>query len=184
MATLVTDGFDPGDDEQMVEILRKWRGGPLSDILFTQLAGLIPQPIVEVVVLRWNEKLQTLLLPRPEGDPVWPGMVHTPGVALRRADFFRSDNDPLAGAFERIQQGELGQKFIGRPRFVGVLHRVGRRGPEVAQIFWTEIDFGSKLKEGHEWYPVDKLESHPHFIQDQLGHVKMAVAHYFRHTTR
>lgn len=68
MATLITSGFKPGDDEAAVEILGQWDGGPLSDLLFTQIAAMIPLVGIEVVVLRWRDEIETLLIPRPDGD--------------------------------------------------------------------------------------------------------------------
>ena len=114
-----TEGLTSEEDDQLVHLLSKWTGGRISTPVFTQLAGMIPQPIVEVVFLRVNnEKLETLLIPRPEDDIVWPGMVHTPGTALRAADFHREDRYPLDGAFERIRR-EVNNQFAYPPTFAG-----------------------------------------------------------------
>ena len=137
-----------------------------------------PQPIVEVVLFRKNgEILETLLIPRPADDIVWPGMLHTPGAAIRTADFYREDKNPVNGAFERIQRGELNSDFAYTPSFAGRLHRLGDRGPEVAEVYFTELPAGSYLQH-HIWYPVDELAENPKFIQHQLEHVTIAAEQF------
>lgn len=181
MAQQITSGFAPGDDQTVVEILGKWDGGPLSPQLFTVLAGMIPQPIVEVVVLRMFEPdmtVQTLLIPRPVGDPIWPGKLHNPGAAFRKGDFLRQDGTPLNGPFDRIQHGELGQMFEFRPQFAGKIHRMTLRGAEVVEVYVAVISSDAPLKTGHEWVDVDALPNRADFIQHQLEHVQIAANHY------
>lgn len=173
-----TEGLTLEQDRLAVELLKKWNGGRISTPVFTELAGMIPQPIVEVVVFRNNGGiLETLLIPRPEDDIVWPGMYHTPGAALRTSDFHREDQNPLNGPFERIQRGELKSEFAYNPTFAGRLHRLGGRGPEVAEIYITELD-ESTLQPNHVWYPVEQLAQNPKFIQHQLGHVMIAAVQF------
>lgn len=174
-----TEGLTLEQDRQLVELLKLWSGGSISTPVFTELARIIPQPIVEVVVLREREgRLETLLIPRPEGDIVWPGMYHTPGAALRKADFERSDNDPLNGPFERIQRGELGSQFKERPTFAGKIFRMAVRGPEVAEIYIAELPDDVSTPDSHIWYPVEDLPNNPKFIQHQLGHVRIAAGQF------
>lgn len=181
MARLVTSGFDPGDDDTVVAILNKWGGGPFSDALFTQIAMMTPQLIIEVVVLREEEEdgvIETLLLPRPPGDIVWPGMVHIPGTALRLGDFLQVPLDtPQLGAFGRIRQ-EIGQDFADL-EFVGMHYGVGKRGAASSEV-WVATLADGELPEGTFWYRTDKLASLPTFIQDQLPFVRMAVAHFIQ----
>src|SRR3989344_6602364 len=135
-----TEGLTLEEDRRLVELLNKWNGGRISTPAFTEIARMSPQPIVEVVIFRMIEgRLETLLIPRPEDDVVWPGMYHTPGAALRAADFHREDQNPLNGPFERIQRGELGSNFAYTPIFAGRLHRLADRGPEVAEIYVAEL---------------------------------------------
>ena len=174
-----TEGLTLEQDRQLVELLKLWPGGPISTPAFTELARMIPQPIVEVVVLRKNgDRLETLLIPRPDDDIVWPGMYHTPGAALRAADFKRDDGNPLNGPFERIQRAELGSEFNAIPSFAGRIHRLGDRGPEVAEIYVAELLVDIHSPQNHIWYPVEDLAENPKFIQGQLGHVRLAASKY------
>lgn len=173
----VTDGLTPKEDQRLAELLSKWGGGRISTPVFTELARMSPQPIVEVVLFRKNGGvLETLLIPRPDDDIVWPGMLHTPGAALRTSDFHREDQSPPDGAFERIQHGELNSDFAYAPVFAGRLHRLGNRGPEVVEVYVAELPEG--FQHHHVWYPVDKLAENPKFIQHQLGHVLLAAEQY------
>lgn len=177
---LPTEGLTLQEDKELAVLLAKWTGGRISTPVFTELARMIPQPIVEVVIFRKNgETLETLLIPRPEDDIVWPGMYHTPGTALRLSDYYRDDENPLNGAFERIQNGELQNEFAFNPIFLGRLHRLTNvRGAEVAEIYMTEFREGVILPDGHHWYPVDQLASNQDFIQGQLGHVMLAAEQF------
>lgn len=164
-----TEGLTPKEDQELAALLSKWTGGRISTPVFTELARMIPQPIVEVVVFRKNgETLETLLILRPEDDIVWPGMYHTPGAALRTADFYRDDNNPLNGPFERIQRGELSSEFKQEPEFVGRMHRLATRGPEVAEIYMAQLSDGVMVSGDYIWYPVGDLSNNPKFIQHQL----------------
>lgn len=172
-----TDGLTPQQDAQLESLLAMWGGGRISDRVFTRLAGMIPQPIVEVVVFGTRDELETLLIPRPQGDIVWPGMHHTPGTALRASDYNRPDKTPLNGAFERIIR-EIDNNFAYPPTYAGRLHRMSSRGPDVTEVYITELLEGSSLNPGQLWHPVTKLSTHPTFIQEQLGHVKLAAEAY------
>lgn len=174
-----TDGLTPEEDNALVTLLSKWNGGKISTPVFTELARMIPQPIVEVVICRRNGgTIETLLIPRPEDDIVWRGMIHSPGTALRRADFKRADKQPLNGAFDRIQNNEIKNRFTFLPIFVARLHGDDvNRGPTVSEIYYTEIPPGSDQKH-YTWYPVNQLAQNPRFIQSQLRHVELAAEQY------
>lgn len=174
-----TEGLTPEEDRELAALLGKWTGGRISTPVFTEIARMSPQAIVEVVIFRMNDGvLETLLIPRPEDDIVWPGMYHTPGAALRTADFHRDDDNPLNGPFERIQRGELGSEFKESPKFAGRLHRLGGRGPEVAEVYIAELPEDVQTPEAHIWYPAADLPNNPKFIQHQLGHVQIAERVY------
>lgn len=174
-----TDGLTPAEDEQLAKLLSKWGGGRLSTPVFTQVARIIPQPIIEVVFFRGTGgNIETLLIPRPLDDIVWPGMVHTPGTALRRSDFDRADRNPLNGAFERILWEVKQNEFAYPPTFVARLHRLVERGPEVAEIYVSGLLEEATLQPDKFWYPVNGLASNPNFTQAQLGHVVLAANFY------
>ncbi len=180
---LPTDGLTPEQDQQLADLVSRWRGGRISIPVFTELARMIPQSIVEVVLFRrTNGILETLLIPRPKDDIVWPGMYHTPGTALRASDFHREDQNPLNGAFERLQSGELNSAFSSAPAFVGRLHRVGDRGPEVVEVYIAELFEASTSQLNHVWYPVDQLASNPNFMQSLHEHVIIAAELYNKRT--
>src|SRR3990167_9529387 len=175
-----TDGLTLEEDQKLAQLLSRLKGGRISTPVFTELAKMTPQLIIEVVLFRFNNgALETLLIPRPDDDIVWPGMVHTPGTVLRVSDFLREDQNPLNGAFERLQRGELSREFAYEPIFVGRLHRhTDVRGAEVAEIYITELAEDFPLQPGHIWHSVEKLADNPKFIQGQLGHVNLAAEHY------
>src|SRR3989344_8093896 len=101
-----TDGLTLEEDQKLAQLLSKWKGGRISTPVFTELAKMTPQAIVEVVLFRFNNgELETLLIPRPDDDIVWSGMIHTPGTALRVSDFLREDLNHPNVAFERLQRG-------------------------------------------------------------------------------
>lgn len=180
-----TEGLTPEEDQELTKLLAKWTGGRISTPVFTELAKMIPQPIVEVVIFRLNRGiLETLLIPRPQDDIVWLGMYHTPGAALRASDFHRDDHNPLNGPFERIQHGELNSEFAYSPIFAGRLHRLGDRGPEVAEVYFTELPEGLDAQPNHVWYPPEQLAENPKFIQHQLAHVMMAAVYYLKQIGR
>lgn len=175
---LPTDGLTLKEDQKLSELLSKWKGGRLSTPVFTEIARIQPQPIVEVVVLRENNGIvETLLIPRPKDDIVWPEMLHSPGCAIRSSDFERKDNNPLNGAFERLQNKEINSQFKYQPIFVDRLYRKVDRGNEVAEIFFTELPESSN-QENYNWYPVDKLDQNPKMIQHQIEHIKLATEQY------
>jgi len=174
-------GFTKDDVEEVVRILKKWDGGKIPTELFTVLAGMLPIPVLETVILRQHKNMtQVLLIPRPKDDIVWPGMIHSPGGALRRADYFREDKNPNNGVFERIEKQEIGMRFITAPELVGVIvpGRISARGPEMCQIFLGKIDENTKLPEGAGWYDVEELNKIPNFIQHQIPAINMALGFF------
>lgn len=178
MPKLVTDGFTPEDDAEMQRLLRKWAkagGGAFADATFTLLAYALPQPTIETVVLRRNtDGVEVLLIPRPQGDPIWNGMLHSPGQALRRMDYFRSDGIPVNGPFERVQKGELKCEFTSVPQFVGVAQYMTERGPEAMHCYLAQVPDDATLPSDAVWMDVKDLKDEPRFIQHQTVPVRMA----------
>jgi hypothetical protein len=172
----ITDGFDPGDDEKVIEIFKKWKGGRLSTSLFTVLAGMLPTPCIETVVLRrFGEKVQVLLIPRPPNDIVWKGKLHSPGGAIRHADYLRTDGNPFKGVFERVETQEIKTKFIEEPKFITSYPVMTQRGPEMVALFLAKIDESAVLPEGAVWYDADKLSELPTAVNHQMRAIEEAV---------
>ncbi len=177
---MITDGFEPGDDEAVVAILGKWRGGALSTPLYTVLAGIIPVSVVETVILRRNGEgdLEVLLIPRPASDVVWKGMLYSPGGTFRAADFKRRDGVPINGIFERITSAQIQMPFLGRPRFAGYDAYSTSRGNEVVQCYLAEVAPDAELPEGAGWYRVDDLLDMERFISHQITPIKIACGQF------
>ncbi len=170
----ISEGLNRAQESKLIKLLSKLHGS-LSAAVFTQLARIIPQPIVELVILRWDGKeVETLLIPRPEDDIVWPGMVHNPGTALRQSDYMREDKNPLNGAWERLTE-ELGGSKFNTPMFAGLLYPMTKRGPIVAQIFYATLPSNHVLQKGQEWVNILDLEDRPDFDQEQLEHILLAA---------
>ncbi len=173
-----SDGLTLEQDIALEGLLKLWEGGRLSAEVFTEIARLIPQPIIEVVVLRNNcGIIETLLLPRPKDEKVkqWEDKYHTPGSALRNSDVKKETNNDLSGPFERVERGELGTKFAYPPKFGWFTVRKGDRSVEMVQAYYTELEKGADIKPGHIWYPVDMLAGNELFLQHQLEHVVMTA---------
>jgi hypothetical protein len=172
-----TDGLTREQDGQLAELLSKWNGGRISDLVFPSVARLTPQPCVEVVVFRkGGGGLETLLIPRPATDTVWPGMYHNPGQALRLSDYYREDGDPVNGPFQRIQRGELQAEFAERPIFVGNDFRMTLRGAEVAIVHFARLKTGTVDRDSYVWCPVEELANKADFIQHQRRHIQELAA--------
>ena len=176
MTAGITDGFSTDDDEKVISILKKWKGGPLSDQLFTILAGMIPSSGVATVILQRSRDLEILLLPRPTNDIVWPGMLNLPGKQFRSADFHRRDNNPLNGPLERIRSDEIKTKFIGNPKFAGVSLHSDKRGPQVVLVYLAKIKSSSESV--GKWYPVNRLKDMKDFVQSELKSIDVALDFY------
>lgn len=173
-----TEGLTIKEDQQLTELLKKWSGGQISTPVFTEMARIIPQSVVELTVFRKNNGvLETLIIPRPENDIVWPGMTHTPGTAMRATDFKTEGKNPLEAAIDRIKNRELHCEFAYTPIYGGNFRRLVERGAEIGEAYFTELS--NKSMESHfQWYPVDKLSENPNFIQHQVGHIKTAAEAY------
>jgi hypothetical protein len=177
MANQITDGFEPGDDEKVISILDKWKGGPLSDNLFTKIASIIPQTSLITVVFRENAgKVETLLLKRPDTDPIWPNTLNLPGKMFRKSDFERKDNHPENGPIERIENSEIGTKFSKRPEFAGIAFQDTLRGPTIVLVYVVAEDI--LLPEDGEWCGVDKVNSLSNMIETELVAIDVALRSY------
>lgn len=174
--TTVSKGISADEEHTLITILNRLQDGNLSIGLFTALAKIFPIPTVETVILRTdNERIEILLIPRPENDIVWKGKLHSPGGVLRREDFEREDADALRGVFERIEKNEIFIKFERRPEFVGTILQKSQRGPEISQITLAQIPNNAVLAKGAGWYDIETLHTLPNFIQSQQKAIGIAV---------
>lgn len=175
---VVTDGLTVNEEQAIVTLLGGYRGGQLGSALFTRLARILPQPICEVVPYRVNkEGVDLLVLRRPEGDHIWPGMYHTPGTAIRQSDFYPNEDGlvrPFDHALARLQNTEFGQN-ITQFRYAGKDARMVGRGPEFIEIFVAEVAADAKIPSNCEWVSIHDLEGDPKFIDHQLSHIRAAM---------
>ncbi|MFZ2188798.1 MAG: hypothetical protein WAV73_04515 [Candidatus Moraniibacteriota bacterium] len=161
--------ISPAEINTVVEILKKLEPGVLPFELFHQFARLYVTPIIEIVPLKKREdgKITTILLERDKDDPVWPGMLHTPGTVARASD---KEGD-FSDAFGRILKGELGNlDLVHGPEFVAYEFHQVQRGRELALIFFVEY-FGVPIN-GKE-FEVGKLPEN--IVVTQLKFIKKAV---------
>lgn len=161
---------------QTAHLLAKLQPGFLPYPIFEQIARLVALPIVEFVPLRKHEgNIEVLLIARPDDDPLWPGLLHTPGTVIRATDLNegKQENWP---AFERILKDELEGTKVSSPHYVGSIFHESKRGAEQAQLYWVEVQGEPKVG---RFYPVDKLP--PSLIDSQVTFIKEATKHYQQH---
>lgn len=177
MGTLITDGFDSGDDEKVITILSKWNGGPLSDKLFTSLSKLTPQISTIIVVFRRNgEILETLLLPRPSDDPLWPNMLNLPGKMFRAMDFNRDDKNPVNGPLERIQKDELKVELDKDIiKFAGLAFQNTIRGPIMVLVHTAFVAGNFEGNSDWIWRNVTKLNDSKDMIPTEMDAIEVAL---------
>lgn len=175
MASNITDGFDPGDDEKVIEILKKWKGGLISDQLFNLIAGMMPTTGVVVVIASNKEDPEVIFVPRPEGDPRWSGKLNLPGKLFRNVDFKRSDNIPANGPLERIQKSEIGIEFPSNPKFIGINLNSDSRGSWAILVYLVNLDDKTLYKGVGEWVRVSEVEKRNDLINTEINHINVAL---------
>ncbi len=177
MGTLITDGFNSGDDEKVVSILNKWKGGPLSDKLFTSVSKLTPQIATIIVVFRKTDNvLETLLLPRPSDDPLWPNMLNLPGKMFRNVDFKRDDKNPVNGPLERIQKDELKTEFKKEDiKFAGLAFQSTLRGPIMVLVHTVFVAEDFSGNSDWIWRDVTKLNDFMDMIPTEMDAIEVAL---------
>jgi hypothetical protein len=163
------------DDQTVADLLKTYQPGFLPYPVFEQIARLVALPIIEFIPLRMRDgEVEVLLIARPEDDPLWPGLLHTPGTVIRATDLHDGqDNWP---AFKRIVDDELQHTEIGNPHYVGSIFHQSKRGAEQAQLYWVEV-----RGEPHvgTFYPADKLPDD--LIESQKTFINEAVRHFRQH---
>lgn len=167
---IVSKNTEPTATEilQASEILSRLpEGQPLSRILFTEIARLVVTPIIEFVPIKIiDDRIQILLIPRETDDPLWPSMLHTPGIAFRPSD--TGFEEP----FKRLLNGELGDVEVLSIDYAGIQLHQSERGNELKHIFYGEINESSL----GTYYPVDALPSN--IITSQLSMIGAVVSEY------
>jgi len=152
-----------------VEILEKLEPGVLPFELFHQIARLYVTPIIEIVPLKKHAsgEITTILLQRDDDDPVWPGMMHTPGTVVRASD----TEGTFVDAFARILEDELrGLEVAQNPQLVSYEFHQVQRGRELALVFFVE--YVGQPKYGTE---VSINELSDEVIDTQLEFIGKAV---------
>jgi hypothetical protein len=135
---------------------------------------MAPQTSVITVVFRKDgDMLETLLLKRPETDPIWPGVLNLPGKMFRKIDFVREDNHPERGPIGRIEKDEIGSNFTQKPEFAGVAFQDTKRGPTIVLVYVINEDV--KLPKGGEWHNVDELKNLPNLIETERVAIDVAL---------
>jgi hypothetical protein len=175
MGQTITDGFSQGDDEKAVAILKKFKGGPISDNLFAVIAGMMPTTGAVVVFVRNRDNLEILFVPRPDDDPTWPGALNLPGKMFRNVDFHRDDKTPINGPLERIQESEIRTKFPKEPEFAGVNLNSDRRGSWAVLVYFIEVDSDFEYKGVGEWIKFSDIKSRDNLVQTEINHVNIVL---------
>ena len=166
----ITEGLISSEEDRLVELMGKV-GSAMSNRFFNAVATKFALIAIETVVLRQSATgtIQVLLTQRPLDDsiPAWRGMWHSPGTMLRASD--RSYED----AFARVQNGELGTRFLEPPRFVDTLFYRHVRGSENPLIFVCEIE--GEPRNG-KFFDVESLPENltPHHQEV----IRVATQHY------
>jgi hypothetical protein len=180
----ITEGLTEEEDLQLQKILEKWASageGRLSDKTFFRLAYTLPQTCVVTISLRRNSEngtIETLLLTRPDTDPMWPGMFNFPGKAVRRSDFADENVSPLDSTIKRIEQNELENNLSEPPVFVGTSIYMSERGPNVVFCYLAKLPKDAVLPQGAVWENVDTLEQKPNFIKSEMYPLKVVLTYF------
>lgn len=159
------------DLAKAVDVLSRLQPGKIPLDIFIQIARLTVLPIVEVVPVRMGAdgKPQVLLTERDASDPIWGGMLHTPGTVLRPSDAEEGN----AGAFGRILKDELDGVEVGEPVLVeSIFHKV-KRGVEQAQVYYVEV-YGEPTN--GQFYGADSLPMN--VVDTQFDFIRNAVASF------
>ena len=159
------------EEKQLVTLLSALKPGFLPYDVFVEIARLVVLSIIEFVPLRLNERgePEVLLLSRGADDPIWPGILHTPGTVVRPTD----NEGDMYLAFERILKDELKGTKTSEPHYVGSNLHKSKRGMEQAQIYWVEV-IGAP--ETGEFYAAHNLPTN--IMESQVAFIKQAVQNY------
>lgn len=157
--------------QKVVQFLANLQPGKLGPELFHAFARLTVMPIYEVVPVRHNADsgIEILVLERPASDPVWGGLLHTPGTVIRA--------DAQAGSFtsaqERIQKELGGVAFKQDPVFVNIHFHQVKRGRELALVHWVTLMDTPKIG---KWVSANNLP--PSLVDTQRDFIASAVQNF------
>ncbi|HSX36314.1 MAG TPA: hypothetical protein VLH84_05275 [Patescibacteria group bacterium] len=155
---------------ELIRLLGMCEPGALPEEVFIAFARLTVLPAIEFVPLRYNEgHIEVLLIERPASDPIWPGMLHTPGTVLRSNDKTAQD------AFDRLLHEELIVDGKYTMTFNGWSFVHIKRGAGVTLEYIIQL---AQQPLHGKYYPYDKLPNN--FIEDQQDMVGRAVETFRR----
>jgi len=162
-------GLQPGQAEirAAAEILKKLEPGYLPPELFFEFTRLTVTPVVEVVPLRLRgDRGEVLLLRRDESDPIWGGLLHTPGTVIRTTD------SSVDKALARLLRDELQAYETSEAVFVENRLHYQSRGMELAIVYWVEIrrEAGDGRFHDVSRLPKDLVETQREFIDPAWKH--------------
>lgn len=164
------------DDQQLADALKQYQPGFLPYPVFEQIARIVALPIVEFIPLRTRDGVtEVLLIERSHNDPIFPGLLHTPGTVVRATDINREADKPWP-PFERILHDELLDTPVGPHHYVGSQLHASKRGAEQAQLYWVEVTGEPKVG---QFYALDALPDN--LIESQRTFIEQAVKHYETH---
>lgn len=141
----------------------------IADKLASYPSGNVPEPIwqqelmhlggrtYELIPLRVRDgKIQVFMTKRPETDPVWPGILHCPGVML-------NGPETKEDALTRLKEKEIKGMYITTPElFQTIPDRLTERGAESVFVYLSLIQGGSDS----DFYDVENLPEStiPHHV--------------------
>lgn len=147
-------GLSKAEIQGVADLLSKLEPGKLPFPIFMEFARIAAIPIVELVPLRHSSgKIEALFIEREASDPIWGGLLHTPGTVVTSSDFELG----IDGILNRLVERELpGIEFISPFHHVEtVVHKV-KRGTECAAVYYAQVSPEIESKIG-EWHDVTKL---------------------------
>ncbi|MBI2593339.1 hypothetical protein HYW44_01710 [Candidatus Daviesbacteria bacterium] len=148
-----TGGEYPSPEEltTAANILGRLPSGRLPLGIFLQFSRLATLSVVEVVPLNRTPELNVLLLQRPDDDPYWPSVWHSPGSIILPTD---REGTTYQDAIERVIRGELrNPKILRGPIQFGNGINKEERGTAAWVGFWVEV---TEAPVG-EFFSVDRL---------------------------
>lgn len=164
------------DIKKTADLLKRLEPGFLPYPVFEQVARLVALPIVEFVPLRMHDgQCEVLLIARPDDDPLFPGLLHTPGTVVRATDVHKGKQDDWQ-AFSRILKDELLGSEVGPPHYVGSIFHESKRGAEQAQLYWIEIAGEPTVG---TFYSLDALPES--LMESQLSFINLAAKSFQQH---
>lgn len=154
----------------LVDLIGRCEPGNLPSQVFESVARISVYTAVEFVLFRKiNHSIETLLFPRSKNDPVWPGMLHTPGTVLRPTD------NSFQDAIDRLLNDELVGLRVSKPHLVGTYFNQNARGSGIGVEYWLEVANNAGIGSFHN---VKSLPDN--FIPEQKQLLSRALESYLR----